>query len=357
MNETQTLELTTQTVAVEKLDTAKPLAEIFQPFQATLEKWKAKAESLVVTDIGQKTEMAQARLARLELREARVTMDKTRKGLVEHLNARVSAINGAARTIRESIESLETKLLESEQFAERHAAKLKAELKLKRETEIAPFLDTPILGDLSDLTEEQYGKALDDAKLLRQAKLDAAAKIVADRLAKAEADRKERERIEAENARLKAEAEETARLAEIERKRIEQERAEERRKAEVEQRILAAKAQAERAELERLGRIEMAKFVGAQRAAEFEAAKAKKALDLKLQAEAQEKARIERERKASEAAARKAAAAPDKIKLEALAATVRKLPVPTINNASLTSELRVKIESLACWIEAQIENL
>ena len=69
-------------IDVAALDTAKPLEEIFQPFETVLAKWEAKAAALVVTDINQKTEMQQARLARLELKEARVTMDKTRLGLV-----------------------------------------------------------------------------------------------------------------------------------------------------------------------------------------------------------------------------------------------------------------------------------
>jgi hypothetical protein len=93
-----TLEITVPSKAVAApidvgaLDTAKPLEEIFQPFKTVLDKWEAKAAALVVTDISQKTEMAQARLARLELKEARVTMDKTRKGLVEGLSENAMSV-------------------------------------------------------------------------------------------------------------------------------------------------------------------------------------------------------------------------------------------------------------------------
>ena len=62
------------------------------------------------------------------------------------------------------------------------------------------------MGDLSAISEKDYAKMLADAKLLKQAKIDAAAKAEAEAKAKAEAERIERERIAAENARLKAEA-------------------------------------------------------------------------------------------------------------------------------------------------------
>lgn len=353
---------------VDALDTAKPLSEIFQPFNTTLEKWTAKAASLVVTSIEQKTEMQQARLARLELKEARVTMDKTRKGLVEGLKARTSKIDATARVIREKMEALEEQLKASEEFAERHAEKVKAELKLAREKELLPFLDSAIVTDLSALSEEDYAKTLADAKLLRQAKLDVAARAEAEQKAKAEAERIERERIAAENERLKAEAAEAARIAEEERKRIAAERAEEQRKAEIERQRLEAERAAERkaaqAEADRLAAIAKqerdaieAKARAEAEAAAAEAAKLRAELEAKARAEATEKARLEAERLAAEKAAKKAAAAPDKAKLEAFAETIRALPVPALSNPFVTTKLTAEIASLAAWIDSAAENL
>lgn len=335
---------------VEALDTAKPLQEIFQPFSTTLAKWEAKAASLIVTDISQKTEMAQARLARLELKEARVTMDKTRLGLVAGLKARTVKIDTTARLIREKMEGLEFKLLESEQFAERHVAKLKAELKLKRETELAPFMDTPILGDLSDLSEVDYSTTLNNAKLARQAKMEAATKAEADRIVREEADRAERVRIAAENERLKAEAAEAARVAEEERRRIEAERTAERKKAQEEAERAAVLARKERAEIEAKARAE------ADKAAQ-EAAGLKAELAAKAKADADEKARIEVERVAADKAAKKAAAAPDKAKLIAFAESVRLLAAPRLTNASVEKKLQGEIENLARWSESAAESL
>lgn len=371
-----TLELTipAKSVAVEAptdvdaLDTAKPLAEVFAPFQSVLDKWEAKVSSLVVTDIGQKTEMQQARLARLELKEARVNMDKVRKKMVESLKARTGKIDGVARTIREKLEALEEQLRASEEFAERHAAQQKAILKVAREAELLPLLDTPLLGDLSDLSPEDYAKTLENAKLARQAKIDAAAKAEAERKAKEEADRVERERIAAENARLKAEAIEAARLAEIERKRIEAERAEEKRKAKEEADRIEAERQEERrkakaesdrlAEIARKEREELAAKAKAEAdKAAKEQAKLRAELEAKAKAEAAEKARIAKEEAAKAEAARKAAAAPDKAKLETFAATVRAMPVPALSNHAVLFQVREQIEEFAVWIESRIKEL
>ena len=180
--ETTTLELG-PVIDVDKLDTAKPLAEIFLPYKTTLEKWSAKAASLVVTDIGQKAEMQMARVARLELREARVSMEKTRKNLVSGLKERTTKIDTAARIVREKIEDLEETLRASEEFAERYAAQQQAELKAKREAELAPLIDYQIVTDLSDLsdndwaavqemTSEEYleGRG-EDARLVKRTKI------------------------------------------------------------------------------------------------------------------------------------------------------------------------------------------
>ncbi len=57
---------------------------------------------------------------------------------------------------------------------------------------------------------------------------------------------------------------------------------------------------------------------------------------------------------------KKAAAAPDKAKLKAIAASVRKLEVPTVTTPegeAVLAEIKAKIEGFAKWIEAQTEKL
>src|SRR3990167_4302772 len=346
-------------VDVDKLDTAQPLELVFQPYQTVLDKWAAKAAALVVTDISQKAEMKIAREARLELKITRCALETRRKELVENLKARTGKIDLAARMVRTKIEMLEEQLRASEEFAERYAAQPRAELKAKREAEIAPFRDVPLLGDISDLSEVDYQTALADAKLLRKTKMDAAARLEAARLAKEGADRADRERIAAENARLKAEAEATAKRLEAERKRVEAERQAERVEAERQAEALRQKLAAERKAAEDLAKAVAAKADAERRAIEAkakaaadrardearklaaESAKLKAELEAKTKAEAlaaaAELARVETERKAQESAARRAAAAPDKAKLEAYLVALDAIQLPQLSRCTDTA--------------------
>lgn len=322
----QSLELT-ENVEVEKLDTAKPLAVIFLPYQTTLEKWESKVASLKVTRLDQRTEMGQARLARLEIKQARVDLDKKRITLVEHLKARTSKIDAAARVIREKCESLEAQLLESEQFADRHAELEKAKLKAKREWEIGPFLSIPITTDLSDLTDEQYASTLFNAKAGFEARKAEAARLESERLAKIESDRKERERIQAENLRLQAEQ-----------KRLREEQEAERKK--------------QQAELDRLA-AENRKQVAESQAKE----RAERDKSEKLQAEINAKrAAEEKAVKAQQAADRKARNAPDAQKLRTMAETIRQL-TGTLQDKGLNNQVDHQLLKLSTWLIDTAESL
>lgn len=288
---------------IESLDTAKPLAEIFQPFQNTLEKWQAKADTLTVTSIDQKTEMAQARLARLELRDARCTMKETKLNLTRTLKERTNKIELVERTIREQMEILEQQLFEYEQFAIRHAAKIKAELKETREKEFAQHGATSPHFDLSDLSPEVYAVELGNVKILRQAQLDTAARAEAARIAKDQAEAKERERLAVENKRLREESAKREQAIKEEREAVEAQRRKDKETSEK----IAAK---ERAEADRLAAVE-------------------RAARIKAESEAKALRDAETARQAAESkAAKKAAAAPDKVKLRAFAESMRNLPRP-----------------------------
>lgn len=323
-----------ENVDVEKLDTAKPLAVVFAPYQTTLEKWEAKVASLKVTKLDQKTEMAQARLARLEIKQARVDVDKKRKELVEHLKARTSTIDTFARVIREKCESLEQQLLESEQFADRHAEFEKANLKAKRECEINPFLTAPIAGDLSDLTDEQYASTLFNAKAGFEARKAETARLIAENEAKVEAARLERERIQQENERLRKEAAERDKLIRQERKNAEEERQRlqnladiEREKINIEREAIGSKVRAERLKSEKLQA-----EIDAKRAADEKALKAQQAAD------------------------RKARNAPDAQKLKAMATTILGM-AGTLQDKDLNTRVTTQLTVFSNWLLNTAESL
>jgi len=354
---------------LEKAST-ETLVEAFRPIFAkartAINSARGVAES--VKDATCVTEIRKSRACRLALRAVRLESDATRKKHKEHALLYGRAVDGFHNILLADLAPVESSLQEAEDIAERAEAARKAALKIARENELRPLMDTPILGDISELTEEAYAKMLGDAKLLRQAKIDAAAKAEADRKAKEEAERADRERIAAENAKLKAEAEEAKRLAEIERKRIEAERDQERQAAELERkRIEAERAEEKRkaeAEAARLAAIAKKEREAIEAKARDEAEKAaKEAARLKAELAAKEEAEAEQERqrveeaKQAALATKRAAAAPDKAKLKAFAATVRALAAPPFGDAMLSVAVSDQIESWAKWVEAQIARM
>lgn len=167
--------------------TAQSLKDSFLPFFDQAEEWKKKAEGLVVTDVSQIREMKIAREARLALKEIRVQADKKRKELKEDSIRYGKAVQGVYNVIEFLIAPIEKHLELQEKFVEIQDAKKKAELKLKRETILQPFMEFVAYGlDFGIMSEEDFQKILNGAKLQLQAKIDAEKK--------AEYERKEQER-------------------------------------------------------------------------------------------------------------------------------------------------------------------
>ena len=221
-----------------ELQTSNYIKERFLPFFEQAEDWRSKAESLVVTDASQIEEMKMARTARLALKQIRSSADKTRKELKEDSLRYGKAVQGVYNMIEHLIVPIESHLQEQEDFIEIQEAKRKAELKAKREIELKPFADFVPYGlDLGEISEEDYNKALNGAKLQLQAKIEADKKAEQERIAKQKAEEEERQRVITENARLKAEAQAK-----------EKELAESRAKAEAQRKELEAKARKQKAD-------------------------------------------------------------------------------------------------------------
>lgn len=331
------------------------LVEAFRPIFAkartAIDDARGVAES--VKDATCVKEIRKSRACRLALRAVRLESDETRKKQKLHALLYGRAVDGFHNILLADLSPIETALQDAEDIAERAEAARKAALKLGREAELNPFLETPFMGDVSDLSEAAYAKTLADAKLLRQAKIDAAAKVEAERIAREEQYRKERE----ENARLKVEAEKREAAAKAERDSAEKKLAEERAAAEA----AAEKALKEREAIEAKAKMELA-------AAEAIARKEQQRLEAVAKVERKKVAAAEAQAKAlrdAEAkrladaalAAKKAAAAPDKAKGQAFADSLRAIPIPTLKTVQVLGLLPAKIEELAAWVESQISRL
>ncbi|CAB4156242.1 hypothetical protein UFOVP673_47, partial [uncultured Caudovirales phage] len=292
-----------------------------------------------VTSLDQKAEMKLARTIRLELKNIRVAAEKERVKLKANALLMGKAIDGVNNLLLAAIVPLEKHLEEQEQYGERLAEAERLRIKAEREALLAPFLgEGQPVASLEIMSAEQWDGYFSDAKLLHAAKIEAARKAEAERIAKEQAEAAERERLRIENERLRAEALEREAKAKAERE-------------------AAEKAQREAAEVARKER----EAIEAKAKAELEAAE--KEIN-RIKAESDKAAKLEAERQAYEAskqkaaadAAKKAARAPDKQKALAFAATVRALKAPeasTSEGKAVMAEITAKIEGFAKWIEAQ----
>lgn len=330
-----------------------------------------------------------AREMRLSLKAVRVASEKTRKGLKDDIVVRGRAIDSIHAILETQITPLEERLDKIEKAEEIAAAERKAALKKEREETLKPYGINTVFYPLGEMDDATFNQLHNDTKLAHEARQEQARKAEADRIAaeekaaqeraeKEKADAAERERIRLENERLKKEA---AEKEEADR----QERLREQARREVERQ----KAEAERAEIQR-------KSDELQRQANEAAAAAKKVqdeLEAKLAAERAESARLAAEQKAAQdkiesdrlakekadadrieaekvkAAAdlaiqreneRKAAAAPDREKLQIWVGQLALLEAPlmtTQDGAILSQEITRRLTILTAWARNEIPKL
>jgi colicin import membrane protein len=383
--------------------TAQHLMDEYRPFFGEVHRLLAEAKTVNVTDATQVTMIRKARELRLSLREQRVAADKKREQLKAESLRQGKAVDGMCNVLKFLVEPIEERLLAAEQFAERAEAARKEQLKAERAELLKPYGVDPAFYPLGDMPDDQFQKMLDGARLAQEAQIAAKKKADDERIAKEKADADERERVRLENERLKKEAEESAAreaAAKVEREKAELARkeaedkarkerqdaafqlAEQTRKAEEaaaaerarvqkEREAAEAKAAKERAELEAKAKVEKEK-ADAENARKLAAEKKKAAEATELAAKeraAREKAEAE-SRAAREAeekriadeleAKRKAATAPDREKLMKFAEAVRALQIPELSMLDaipLVTEITGMRERFALYVEKKAAAL
>lgn len=295
------------------------LLDNFSGYFEMAAEWERKAGELVITDVSQKDEMKLAREGRLFLKDKRIAVEKTRKQLKEASLREGQTIDAIAKVLTNLITPIEKDLEEKEKFAEMQEAKRIEALTDARTRELEPYVEFVPYGlNLGTMDDENYNKVLSGAKLQKQAKEEAERKTEQERIerekkaeqeriAREKAEAEKRERIRLENERLRKENEDRERQL-----------AAERAKADAERKAIEEKARLEREENERLLQIEREKQakLEAERRAEQARIEAEK-LEAERKAAAEKRAKEEAERKAKNA--------PDKEKLLAFATQLEKL--------------------------------
>jgi len=346
--------------------TATVLQESFLPFFTQAKEWKEKAATLIVTDASQVREMQMARQARLALKEIRVGADKKRKQLKEDSIRYGRAVQGVYNVIEYLITPIEEHLEHQEKFVQIQEAERRAELAASRQMDLQPFIEfaPPFTGSLGDLTDADWEFLLKSAKMMHQNHLEEQARIEAERI---EAERKaeeERQRMIAENERLRkvAEAAEAARKAAEDKARKEREVAEAKAKAERE--AAEKKAAAERAEIERKAAEERARVEAEKRVIEEQARKEREHVEAELAAERAKAAAKEAEEvarvKAEQDAIKKQAMAPDRNKLDKLKADLQAIRMPdlaTKEAAEIVQNVRILIGKVVTYIDQKQTEL
>jgi len=331
------------------LDTTKAqvLLANFSDYFDIAADWERKAKAIEVTREDQIAEMKMAGEGRKFLKAKRVAIEHTRKALKENALREGQTIDAISKVLTNLIVPIENDLEQKEKFIEIQEAKRREARKLEREKELEPLSEFIPFGlDLVNMSDDDYSKLLDGAKLQQQAKVQAEL----DRIKKEKEEAAERERMRLENERLQREAEEHERQLAAEREKAETER----KKAEEAARIEREKAEAERRKVQEEARkaaekaaTEKARLEAALRAKEEEEAKAKREAEQK--AEAELKAKAEEEKKALRA--------PDKEKLEGLIKQLEAINYPDVKDADAKYCVRMTKDRIGVSIQFLIEHV
>ncbi len=185
---------------VQTLEPGKAAAvkEAFGSMFDRVEAWSQEAKPIQVNSIDESYKMRRARILRLEIRSARVELDKRRKAMKAGILLEGRAIDGAYAIFESLVDPIESHLLEQEQFGERWEA------------------EQTRLAESARLAEaERVAAAEAQAARVAQLEREAAAareREETERLAKLHREKEDLERSQretaqrAENERLRAEA-------------------------------------------------------------------------------------------------------------------------------------------------------
>ena len=352
-------------------ESAHTLESKFAPLFAEAKSLVMQAQGITVTDASQAVQMKLARTVRLALRNVRIRAEGERKSLKEDSLRRGKAIDGVYNVLAYLVEPVEERLKAAEEFAERIEAERKAKLKAEREEALRPFGVNTAFYDIANMPADAWDELFAGAVAAHKAKEEAARKAEEARIAKEKADAEERERIRAENERLKREAFEAEKAAQAERERVAAEKRASDEKARIEREKIEAEMRKQREDADRKAREAAAAAKAEREAAEAKARAEQEAIRKQAQAEreAREKAEAEAKRlrdaeaariAAEDAVRKKAARAPDREKVRAFAATVRSLPIPqasTTEGAAVVAEIAAQVEKVAAWLEKKGDEL
>jgi colicin import membrane protein len=175
-----------------------------------------EGKKISVTEESDIKGMQNAREIRLKLRDERISIERRHTELKKDINSRGRAIDLVKRTALEKIKPTEDHLMLQEKYAELQQKNRAEKLKQDRADELFKYTNDISIYNFDDMNKEQFDNLLLTVKNAYNDKIELLRKEEEERRLKLEAEKKHQAEIEAENIRLKKEAEaaETERAAE-----------------------------------------------------------------------------------------------------------------------------------------------
>lgn len=349
---------------------AEQIQSVFVPMLDKLKEYEDAYNNIVSQPISEKV-CKDARELRLKLVKVRTgTADIHKKAKAYYL-AGGRAVDGLKNTVTFAITGKEEELEKIEKYYENLEKERIAKLQEERAASLLPYDVDGSLMNLGQMTDDVWNNYFTGTKLAYQARIEAEQKAEQERIAKEKAEAEERERIRLENERLKKEAEEREAKMKAEREEAERKLAEERRIAEEQRLRIEEEARKEREEREKILAAERAKAEEERKKIEEENRKREAEQRAKIEAERKERERIEAElkakkdaeeaaKKAEEAARKKAERAPDKTKLIALAKVISEIQLPDVKSEEankIVSDVKILLDKVNSFITEKSKDL
>ena len=323
-------------------------------------KMREQLDGVTVSDENDKVNMKLANTIRLGVRQVRLEAEKTFDAKRAEVQQQMLSYKTedslwlkAKQTMQILTKEIEENARWKEETKDRYEAEqkeLKTQQRMVQVSKVAPEMPR---AEFENMSDESFAIFYAGIEKQYNDRIEAERKAEEERIAKEKAEAEAREKQRLENERLKAEAEAK-----------EKQLAEERAKAEAERKAIEEAAKKEREEAERKLKAEQeAARIAAEKAA---AEKAKLEAEIKAKAEAEEKARKEAEakviaeQKAKEAAEKKAKNAPDKTKLIELAAQIDGLNMPEVKGEEaqkILSDVKTLLSKVSVFIREKSSGL
>jgi hypothetical protein len=324
---------------------------------AGVSKMRAQLDAVVVADETDKVNMKLANTIRLGVRQVRLDAEKVFDAKRVEVQALMISYKTedqlwlkAKQTMQLLTKEIEEQARWKEETKERYDAEQKELKAQQRMVQVQKFNPEIPRNDFENMADETFTVFLSGLEKAYNDKIEAARIAEEQRIAKEKADAEERERVRLENERLKAEAEAKEKQLAAERAKAAAEKAAAEEQARKEREAIEAKAAEEK-------RIADANLKAEREAKEKLEAEIKAKADAEAKAKREAEAQAAAELKAKQAADAKAAKAPKKQKLSAWINSMSAVAPVGLEQDQTAVEILEKFEAFKKWAAAKVESL